>query len=685
MKRQINEKPADRSAAESLGPAGASKRFALSKRSVRLAAICLVICTAAVYANSLSADFIFDDYHDVVENSDIRQPSAIWRAVVTSAGGKMSIHSRPVVALSFALNYALGGMQAWQFHATNVAIHILAGLTLFGIVRRTLLLPRGGDYAEVATPLALVVALLWTLHPLQTQAVTYIVQRYESLMGMFYLMTLYAAIRAMGSPHALRWSILCVTACLLAMGCKEVAVSAPILVLLYDRSFVTGSFREALRLRWRLYGALAACWLAALPLYARSSGGGGLFSSQGPGFAGFGNRTPWYEYALSQPGVILHYLRLCFWPRGQCFDYGWPIAHTASEILPPLALVALLLAATVWCVVHRPAWGFWGAWFFLILAPTSSVMPIADLAFEHRMYLSSAAVVVVAVVGGYEIWRRWAARQPAESRRLYWAPAALAGIAVVALGAQTALRNEIYRSPIAVYQDAVENYPHSARAHLGLAVAYNLAGRPSEGLEQVEQAFAIDPALPGAHGIRAILLAHVGRIDEALAEFAKEETNDPGNAETFSSRGKLYFRQKRFAEAAADYARQLELEPNNGSAFSNRALCYQELGQHVLAIADCEHAIALDPWLATAYWYRGGSYAALQQYDRAVADFAEALRLDSRLTGVYRERAAAYISLGKLDQARGDLASFAAAGGTQDAEFERLSRLAKTTGAATGR
>ncbi len=347
--------------------------------------------------------------------------------------------------------------------------------------------------------------------------------------------------------------------------------------------------------------------------------------------------------------------------------------RTAGEIVPPLALIALLLAATVWCVVRRPAWGFLGAWFFLILAPTSSVMPIADLAFEHRMYLSSAAVIVAAVVGGYEIWRRWGASRPAESRRLYGLPAALAGIAVVALGAQTALRNEIYRSPIAVYQDAVENYPRSERAHLGLAVACNLAGNPVEGIEQVEQALAINPALMGAHGMRGILLVHLGQTDEALAEFAKEETMDPGNASTYSARGKLYFRQQRFTEAAADYTRQIELAPNNGAAFSNRGLCYQELGQHELAIADCERAIALDPWLAVAFWYRGSSYAALRQYDRAFADFEEALRLDWRLTGVYRERAATYIVVGKFDQARADLIKFIESGGKTDAEFERLS------------
>lgn len=205
-----------------------------------------------------------------------------WRVVVnTSPGGKISLHSRPVVMLSFAANYAISGLRPWPFHLTNLVIHIFAGLLLFGIVRRTLRLESMARFAETATPLGLVVAIVWTLHPLQTQAVTYVVQRYESLMGMFYLGAMYAFIRAVDTPaQATGWFTACVASCALAMGCKEVAVSCPLMILLYDRTFVSGSFARrgsggvAGISRWPLAGRCFSVCTSA----RREAAGSGLAS-----------------------------------------------------------------------------------------------------------------------------------------------------------------------------------------------------------------------------------------------------------------------------------------------------------------------------------------------------------------------------------------------------------------------
>ena len=249
---------------------------------------CWSFCGALAYSNSLEGPCVLDDCGDIEVNPAIRESWPIWRPIARTVDDRLRIHPRPVVMLSFAANYAFGGLDTRWFHVANVAIHLVSGLLLLGIVRRTLLLPQQQRYAPWATLLALAVALLWTLHPLQTQAVTYIVQRYESLMGLFYLATLYAALRyatAVGSS-AVGWGAASVTACLLALGCKEVAISAPLIVLLFDRAFIAGSFREAWRCRWPLYACLAATWLVYIPFFLSFSGGGGLLSDQ-KGWAGF--------------------------------------------------------------------------------------------------------------------------------------------------------------------------------------------------------------------------------------------------------------------------------------------------------------------------------------------------------------------------------------------------------------
>ncbi|MEI6084764.1 MAG: hypothetical protein WCS70_10725, partial [Verrucomicrobiota bacterium] len=238
----------------------------------------LVVLGVGVYANSLRGPFIFDDGHGITQNLSIRQ----FRTALTPPPNS-GMGGRPVVNLTFALNYAVGGLDVRGYHAVNVAIHILAGLVLFGILRRT----------PGAAGIALAVAALWVVHPLLTESVVYVSQRTETLMSLFLLLTLYCAIRG--------WNLAAIVACGLGMGCKEVMVVAPVVVVLYD--YVFGA---DMRARRGLYAGLAATWLM-LPLLM---GGVAVQAKMGEGLDYF---TPW-TYAKTQATVIVHYLRLAFVP-----------------------------------------------------------------------------------------------------------------------------------------------------------------------------------------------------------------------------------------------------------------------------------------------------------------------------------------------------------------------------------
>ena len=372
--------------------------------AVVLAAVLIVAATIIAYSNSLRCPFIFDDEIDIVDNASIRHLWPIWDVFFVPSDGRHALHGRPVVNLSLALNYAIGGLEPFPLSPDEPAdspagrIDPLWNRSPDALAAQS----RAGVLPRPRRRWRWPSALIWTLHPLQTEAVTYVVQRYESMMGLFYLLALYAAIRCGTSAHPRRWAAAAVAATLLAMGCKEVAVSIPITILLYDRAFLAGSFREAWRRRWGMYVGLAAAWAAFAVLF--------LFSCSRGNWAGYGLPVSWIEYARSQFGVILHYLRLSFWPHPLVLDYGWPVARTVGEILPGLVVIGGLAAATVFALIRWPKWGFLGAWFFLILAPTSSVMPLADLAFEHRMYLPLAAVATGVVVGGW-LAGRWLVRR----------------------------------------------------------------------------------------------------------------------------------------------------------------------------------------------------------------------------------------------------------------------------------
>ena len=345
-------------------------------RPTFFAAGLIVLATLATYGNSFSGPFIFDDSSSIVDNATIRQLWPIWKPLCPPCGSGETVGGRPVLNLSLAVNYAVCERDVHGYHITNLAIHLAATLLLFGIVWRTVVmllpgLPPQPASPGAATSIACAVALLWAVHPLQTESVTYIVQRAESLMGLFYLLTLYCFLRSADSEKAIFWYGGSVLACLLGMATKEVMVTAPLVVLLYDRTFLAGSFREAVRRRWGYYLALAATWLLLAWLVASTALLPAAYTERAPYIQSF---TTW-EYLATEQGVIVHYLRLAVWPAGLCLDYLWPAATTVPGVLFPAVVVAGLLALTVWALVRRPAWGFLGAWFFLTLAPRRASSP----------------------------------------------------------------------------------------------------------------------------------------------------------------------------------------------------------------------------------------------------------------------------------------------------------------------
>ena len=340
----------------------------------------IAMVTLAAYLNTFQGEFIFDDGPAIVNNPTIRH---LWPPPVQGLY-KSSVSGRPVVNVTLAINYALGGLSVGGYHAANLAIHLAAALLLLGVVRRTLV-GTGAYSPRSATILSAVVAALWAAHPLGTESVTYVVQRTESLMGMFCLLTLYCVIRGAGSPSARWWRAAAVASCLLAVGCKEVAAVVPVVVLLYDRAFLAGSFK----LRFASPVGSVRCPGGDVG----AAGLAGRLRARPGGLRWMGKQSDDLGVRATQPGIILHYLVLAFWPQGQCLDYDWAPARMVSKILPGVLAIAVLLGATIWAFWKRPRWGFVGAAFFVILAPTSSIIPIRDLAFEHRMYLPLAAVI----------------------------------------------------------------------------------------------------------------------------------------------------------------------------------------------------------------------------------------------------------------------------------------------------
>ncbi|MEE8168928.1 MAG: tetratricopeptide repeat protein [Phycisphaerae bacterium] len=553
-----------------------------------IAAVLLISAGAAVYANSFSGVFLFDDEPAILKNPHIRSLTPLGDALI--APENTTVSGRPLVSLSLAINYALGGLNVWGYHALNLAVHLLAGLVLFGVVRRTLLSPRlDARYTGRATWLGLVIALLWVVHPLQTQAVTYVVQRAESMAGLFYLLTLYSVIRGAGGSAAPAWFGAAVVFCGLGMATKETPVTAPVVVLIYDRVFLARSFRELLRRRWLLYVALAATWciLAAV-----------LWHSPRAASAGFGleGLTPW-AYARSQFGIILHYLWLAVWPLRQCLDYAWPPAHTAREFAPQMIVIVALLSLSGWALRRRPAWGFLGVWFFAILAPTSSVVPIADLAFEHRMYLPLAAFIAAFVLAADGALRAVAMRRPGAGGAAAWRLARvvlIAGVAV-ALGVLTLRRNREYHSAVAMWEDVIEKRPRNPRGYVNLGMALNELGSFDQAKTRFRQAVEIEPRYPKAHNELAVALCRTGEAAASFAHFRTAIKLAPNDAEAHNNFGVALCQSGRLNEGIEHLTRALHLNPRMADAHVNLGAAYEQIGRRAEAVVAYENVLRLRP------------------------------------------------------------------------------------------
>jgi len=517
---------------------------------IRLAAAALVLVAVVAYANSFGGPFIFDDKPAILENPTIRQ---LWplSSVLTPPPIGSSVTGRPLANLSLALNHAVSGEAVWSYHAVNLLLHVLSGLALFGIARRTLARPVVPPALRAAAlPLGLIVALVWLVHPLLTECVTSVIQRTESLVGLCYLATLYAFVRSLDSSRPGRWQIVSVAVCLLGMSAKEVMVTAPLLVLLYDRTFAAGSLAAALRQRGGYYAALAATWLLLAALVATAGGTRGVAAGFGLGV------TPW-TYALTQCRAIVLYLGLAFWPSPLVLDYGTDVVHGVSAVLPQALLLLALLALTLWAWVRRPMAGFLGVAFFLLLAPSSSVVPLVSQTIaEHRMYLPLAALVALILAGAY----RWAGR------------GALAAALVVAAGftVLTLRRNTDYRSEEAIWTDTVAHAPGNPRAQVNLAECLLKLDRPAEALAPAQEAVRLRPDFPEARANLGIALARLGRPEEALPQCLEALRLQPNGAREHRNLGGVLLQLGRWPEAVEHFETALRLAPDAPDALVMR-------------------------------------------------------------------------------------------------------------------
>jgi len=533
---------------------------------------CVAVATAvAAYAPAMHGGFLFDDRFEIVANPALEVLWPPWIAMFT--GGSQP--HRPIPYYTLAVNHAWGGLDPWGYHAVNLGIHLVNAGLAWWVVRQALRqasaagnLRRLGPQAIAAS--SLVTAAIWLCHPLCTQAVSYVYQRMESLAAMSVLVTVGSFLRSRVSARPLRWQAAAVLAAAVGPLCKESAAAAALCVAWLevtlaphrDRVDVRTAIAGLTRQRWLLLG-LVATWLVAGWVVWQQRG---LYSEfGGPGW------TPW-QYLVSQPRSIARYLRLAFWPAGQQIDYLWVPPVDLAEQLPGWLVVTLLVAVVGFGLRRAPPLAAAIGTMLLLLAPTSTILPVADLCVEHRMYLPLVPLVAAVVVGGgIAVGRVFAAEEPAARDKTVAVTVLAVGMAVaMALATVTWTRNHAYRSERAMWEAVLAADPAHQRAAMILAGASSAEG-------DFERTEAIcRRALTGTRQfvpLQARLLTLLalatpqngGPLEKAIGYARRATMLAPNLVETHLAVGDLLFENDRPGAEAA-YRRALEIDPDHAKA-----------------------------------------------------------------------------------------------------------------------
>ncbi len=620
-------------------------------------ALAIALVGVATYLNALGHPFLFDDLGAIVDNPTIR---SLWASL---AGGpeQLPTAGRPLLNASFALNYAIGDLAPWGYHAVNLGIHVLCALVIFALARRVLLLPRTPAIVKgQESGFATLLALLWVVHPINSEIVNYATQRSEALMALALLSTLYFGVRGSIAENAAPWYGASIVACAAGMACKESMVVAPVLMLVLDATFISGGLLSAVRKRTWYYAGLFATELVLAAL---------IIDGPRSHSAGFSSGVSPWTYLLEQAPLIVHYLRLAIWPVGLVLDYGEPTLRTLGDVAPAGVVIVVLLVATIVAWFRAPALAFLGTWFFITLAPTSSVLPIAtEVGAERRMYLPLVAVLALLLVAG--AWLVRSVRRGPEGPQLRSGvpgdvgskvALGLAGVICGVLIGLTIVRNGEYATGVGIWQTVVDRRP-TGRARYYLGVELKAAGRRAEAIEQYRLALdsspeaqyamgfeltadgrhqeavehyrtfirlkPLDVNVPRAyHNLGRSLMA-LGRHEDAVAAFRETLARRAAEKEATAGLADALFALGRWDESVTAYTRYLQMAPGDPAALFGKGLALGKLARHAEARDAFASVVNQQPANVAAHVNLASALASTGRTAEAVREFRRAIELE---------------------------------------------------------
>jgi tetratricopeptide (TPR) repeat protein len=578
--------------------------------------VLLAVPVIFIYADTLTSPFIFDDRNNIEENPHIRISRITLKDLATAAFDSPS-YQRPVAYISFALNYYLHGYNVVGFRLVNLIIHIISGILLYFFIRTTFRTPALQSCDRHAKWISFFAAAIWIVHPLQTQSISYIVQRMNSLAAMFYILSflLYVHFRMNPQTRSKGWLLSgCILAGILALGSKENAATLPFFIILYEWYFF-----ENLSLSWLkdhiaglagfllLLAIIVLIYLGVDPLDKIL----GTYENR--------NFTP-IQRILTEFRVVIFYISLFLWPHPSRLnlDHDFALSYSLTDPITTLfsmLAIAVLMVLAVMTARNQRLISFCILWFLGNLVIESSIFGL-EIIFEHRLYLPTMMCSLIIVLFVY----RWA-------KPIWMKTMILCTLAIVG-SVWTYERNQVWRDRITIWQDCVKKSPQKARPYNNLGVALTDLGNYDEAIEQYQKALQIKPNYPNALANLGLTLAKQGKVQEGIVQFFKALELKPKDYKTLSNLGVALITQNRYKEAISYLSEALEISPHYAEAHNNLGVALQRQGRVQEAVDRFLFALQLDPEYAEAHNNLGVALADQGQYQEAIVQFSAALEIN---------------------------------------------------------
>ena len=666
---------------------------------------CLVLLIVVIYANTLNAPFQWDEDSFLVNNPIIKD---LHYFTNPSAAKGLELYSglinRYIGYLTFALNYKIHGFSVTGYHIVNIAIHIANSILVYFLVLLTFRgsgtwdqgpetrSPVPGSQSPVPGPwslspklVAFFSAAIFAVHPLQTEAVTYVFQRFASLAAMFYLLSIVMYIKArigngLNSKNVIPYSritflLISLVSAVLAMKTKENAFTLPLVIVLYEFCFFSDSpspvapRRSSLVSRF-LYLVPILLTLLIVPLTLMSQSGTHQLDPGAYGAKVFSRN----EYLFTQFRVIVTYLRLLFFPVNQNAAYYYPVFKSFfdPQVLLSFLFLSALFGFGLWLILaknrrpspiaHSPLpaasrplrlIGFGILWFFITLSVESSIIPLPMLLDEYRMYLPSVGLIISIVTGVFWVFSRFTVHvsRPLASRFT----AVLLVLAIGVLSVATHLRNEVWGDGIRLWEDIVKKSPGNVRAHDKLGLLYMQKKLYDKAINEINIVIGMSPYYADAHHNLGVIYQGRNMFDKAIEEYLIAISLNPALAEAHNNLGVCYKALNMFDKAIEQYMIAIKLKPDYADAHNNLGVIYLTLNMPDKAMNELQIGVNLMPTDAKAHFYLGDAYLSLNMPDKAMEQYLMTVKLRPDYVEAHNNLGGIYQAFNMLDKAVDEL------------------------------